>query len=297
MSLREAILPGLEVLTSDGLLLGTVARVEGEAIAVTAAGAGARSRLIPIALVARVDRHVHLKADRAGLDAAAAAAAAGAGLGAAASPASAEEPLEGPLPPVRNPAVGNARPRGNYYLPWVLGGLLLLLLLFGLLRGCDTDTDERVDRRPVAAQPGDENRSKGGRYETGTIAHELDRFLASGEPAPRTLRFERLNFDTGSAAVRAEDVPDLDQIAQVLNAHPRARIAIIGYTDALGSGRANARLGGERARAIVDGLVTRGISAERLEGRSGGEDQPVGSNRRPEGRAENRRTELIVLSR
>lgn len=303
MSFREAILPGLEVLTSDGVLLGTVARVEGEVIALAATPAAAGSpRLVSLGLVSRVDRHVHLKVDKAGFDAApqasgsaGAAAAAGAGLGAAASPAA--EPLEGPLPPVRNPAVGNARPRGNYYLPWVLGGLLLLFLLFALLRGCDTDDDRRDDRGVTAPRPVEKGRPADGRYGSGTIAYELDRFLASNEPAPRTLTFERLNFDTGSAALRQENVPDLDGIAQVLNAHPGTRIAIIGYTDALGSGRANARLGRQRAEAIVDGLVTRGISADRLDARSGGEDQPVGSNRRAEGRAENRRTELIVLSR
>jgi outer membrane protein OmpA-like peptidoglycan-associated protein len=288
MGLRDSILPGLEVLTSDGVLLGRVEKLHGETIALTATGAAPGApRQVPLALVARVDRHVHLNVDRAGIDKHPAA---------AASPAAAEAPIEGPLPPVRNPAVGNARPRGNYYLPYVLGGLLLLLLLFGLLRGCDSDEDDREDRRPLVTQ-GAEGKSAGGRYESGTIAYELDRFLASGEPAPRTLSFERLNFDTGSAAVRQQDVADLDQIAQVLNANPGARIAIIGYTDALGSGRANARLGRQRAEAIVEGLVTRGIAADRLEGRSGGEDQPVGSNRRAEGRAENRRTELIVLSR
>jgi hypothetical protein len=198
MSLRESILPGLEVLTSDGVLLGTVAKLEGDTIGLAATGAAPGTpRQVPLALVARVDRHVHLNVDRAGVDKHPAA---------AASPAAADAPIEGPLPPVRNPAVGNARPRGNYYLPYVLGGLLLLLLLFGLLRGCDSDEDDREDRRPVVTQgPGRE--APRGRYETGTIAYELDRFLASGDPAPRTLSFERLNFDTGSAAVRQQDVP------------------------------------------------------------------------------------------
>jgi outer membrane protein OmpA-like peptidoglycan-associated protein len=87
--------------------------------------------------------------------------------------------------------------------------------------------------------------------------------------------------------VRPEDVADLDHIAQVLNAYPRTRIAIIGYADARGSRRANARLGGQRADAIVGALVARGISAERLEGRSGGEAQPVGSNRSAKVRRKN----------
>jgi outer membrane protein OmpA-like peptidoglycan-associated protein len=189
-------------------------------------------------------------------------------------------------------------PRGNYYLPWVLGGLLLLLALFALLRGCDTD-DRQVRSAPVETRSTETTRSDAapGRLTEGTVAYELDRFLASDAPPPRTLTFDKLNFETGSSALRPEDVTDLDQLAQVLNTHPRARIAVIGYADARGSRRANARLGEERARAIVDGLTTRGIAADRLEGRSGGEAEPVANNRSAEGQAENRRTELIVLSR
>ena len=310
MSLRDTIKPQMEVLTSDGVVVGKVGSIVGDRIALAQTGPqGDAPSSIPIHLVSRVDRHVHLTATRAALPTAIAGAGAGAAAASAAGAATATrpasttgapaaEPLEGPLPPVRNPAVGNARPRGNYYLPYVLGGLLLLLLLFALLRGCDTD-GERADGRPVV--PGSTESSRGGagagRYASGTIAYELDRFLASGELAPRTLTFEKLNFDTGSSAVRPEDVADLDQIAQVLNTHPRARIAVIGYADARGSRRANTRLGEERARAIVDGLTTRGIASDRLEGRSGGEAQPVGNNRSQEGQAENRRTELIVLSR
>ena len=299
MSFRDGIVPQMEVLTSDGTVLGKVGSIEGDAIALTQAGSPvpAHSR-IPLSLVGRVDRHVHLTATRAGLAAALAGAGAvplGAVPAAGAPPA---EPIEGPLPPVRNPAVGNARPRGNYYLPWVLGALLLLVLLFVTLRGCDTEEGKGRAPGPVtgAVDPG-RGQSESGRYAAGTIAFELDRFLAGGDPAPRTLVFDKLNFDTGSAVVRPEDVADLDHIAQVLNAYPRTRIAIIGYADARGSRRANARLGGQRADAIVGALVARGISAERLEGRSGGEAQPVGSNRSAEGQAENRRTELIVLTR
>jgi outer membrane protein OmpA-like peptidoglycan-associated protein len=297
MSYREAIKPQMEVLTSDGVVVGKVESVTGDALSLAqTAPASSVHRSIPLSLVGNVDRHVRLTATNAGL--AAAIAAAGTAAASKGAHGSGAAPLEGPLPPVRNPAVGNARPRGNYYLPYVLGALLLLLLLFALLRGCDTD-GERADTRPVIPVSTEERREEAatGRYASGTIAYELDRFLASDEPAPRTLTFEKLNFDTGSAALRPEDVIDLDQIAQVMNTHPRSRIAIIGYTDARGGRRANARLGEQRAEAIVEGLVTRGIAADRLEARSGGERQPVANNRSSEGQAENRRTELIVVSR
>jgi outer membrane protein OmpA-like peptidoglycan-associated protein len=320
---RGAIQPGMEVLGTDGVVVGRVASLEAESLRLSPAADG-RSHLIGLALVSRVDRQVHLGVTGSTIAGGArggtvstilpgAAAATGAGAApssasaaprpaatAAPSAAPADDSHASPLPPVRNPAVENSRPRGNYYLPWFLGGLLLLLLLFALLRSCDTN-DEGVRSTAAGTQAVDRsdaaNRAGPGRYAEGSIAYELDRFLGSGAPPPRTLVFDKLNFETGSAALRAEDVGDLDQIAQVMNAYPQARIAVIGYTDARGGGRANARLGEERARAVVDGLAVRGIERSRMEGRSGGEQEPVADNRRAEGQAENRRTELIVLSR
>jgi len=313
---RAAILPNMEVLGSDGVLIGRVGGIEGEVLRLSGADSpGGMPQSVPLSAIGRVDRHVHLNVPGSGAAGAAAAshtntiptgaAAASLGAGAVTGPASASAGSSSSsgsaaphLPPVRNPAVENARPRSNYYLPWVLGALLLLTLLIVGINSCDRGTDETADAARTE-RVGEETspRTTTRRYAEGTIAHELDRFLASGEPAPRTLIFERLNFDTGSAALRAGDAGDLDQIAQVMNAYPGVRSAIIGYTDARGSGRANARLGRQRAEAVMEGLTLRGIAADRLEARSGGEQAPRAENDDEQGRFENRRTELIVLSR
>ncbi len=294
---RSQIRPGMEVIASDGGQVGTVDQVEGEAIRLTR-GPDGNQRSVPLSAVDRVDAHVHLNVGRdrlAGLTAAAAGASTIAG--ATATPASGDE-LPGPLPPVANPIVEGAKPRGNYYLPWILGALLLLVLLFVLLKALDEGIEDgRDDRDDDDRAAITETRRGDGTYAPGTIAGDLDRFLRSDERAPRTFTFDRLNFDRGSAAVRQSDVVDMDQLAQVLLAYPTVRIAIIGYTDAEGSGRANAELGEERADSVAEALAARGVSPERLETRSGGEQAPVADNGRSEGRAENRRTELIVLAR
>ncbi len=296
---RSQIRSGMEVIASDGAAAGTVDQVEGEAIRLRA-GADGRHKLVPLTWVDRIDSHVHLNVGRdrlAATGAAAAAAGAGTLAGASVKPAGDDE-LPGPLPPVANPIVEGAKPRGNYYLPWILGGLLLLLLLFVLLKALEErDEDRRDGRDDRDRAPITETRRGDGAYAPGTIAGDLDRFMRSGERAPRTFTFDRLNFDRGSAGIRQADVVDMDQLAQVLLAYPTARIAIIGYTDAEGSGRANAELGENRAEAVADALAARGVSHERLETRSGGEQGAIADNDRPEGRAENRRTELIVLAR
>lgn len=296
---RSQIRSGMEVIASDGSAAGTVDQVEGEAIRLTR-GADGKERLVPLTWVDRIDSHVHLNVGRdklVGLTGAAAAAGASTVAGATATPASGDE-LPGPLPPVANPVVEGAKPRGNYYLPWILGALLLLVLLFVLLKALDEGIEDGRDSRDDDDRARiTETRRGDGTYAPGTIAGDLDRFMRSDERAPRTFTFDRLNFDRGSAAVRQADVVDMDQLAQVLLAYPTARIAIVGYTDAEGSGRANAALGEERADSVAEALAARGVSPERLETRSGGEQAPVADNDRAEGRAENRRTELIVLAR
>ncbi|WP_166037066.1 OmpA family protein [Sphingosinicella sp. YJ22] len=296
---RSQIRSGMEVIAADGAPVGTVDQVDGEAIRLTR-GADGNSGLVPLNQVDRVDAHVHLNVARDKLASLTGAAGAAAGAttiaGATATPASGDE-LPGPLPPVANPVVEGARPRGNYYLPWILGALLLLFLLFLLLSALDEGIDNGRDGDDDDRSRITETRRGDGSYAAGTIAGDLDRFLRSDERAPRTFTFDRLNFDRGSAAVRSTDVVDMDQLAQVLLAYPTARIAIIGYTDAEGSGRANAELGEDRADAVAEALAARGVSPERLETRSGGERVPLADNDRAEGRAENRRTELIVLDR
>ena len=296
---RSQIRSGMEVIASDGGSVGTVDQVEGEAIRLTR-GPDGNQRSVPLSAVERVDAHVHLNVARdklAGLTGAAAAAAGATTIaGATATPASGDE-LPGPLPPVTNPTVEGAKPRGNYYLPWILGALLLLFLLFLLLSALDEGIEDGREHRDDDRDRITETRRGDGAYAPGTIAGDLDRFLRSDERAPRTFTFDRLNFDRGSAAVRQADVVDMDQLAQVLLAYPTVRIAIIGYTDAEGSGRANAELGEDRADSVAEALAARGVSPERLETRSGGEQAPVADNDRSEGRAENRRTELIVLAR
>jgi outer membrane protein OmpA-like peptidoglycan-associated protein len=210
------------------------------------------------------------------------------------SKAADEQGSDGPLPPVRNPAVPAAKPRGNYYLPWLLLALVGLIILFLLFRGLSEDAEDGLERRATSEATA---RAGGQDYVPGTIAGDLSRYLSSSEPAPRTFTFDRLNFDSDSASIRQTDIADLDQLAQVLTAHPATRIAVIGYTDAEGSGRRNARLGAERAESVAEALAARNVARDRIETRSGGEQAPIADNDRREGRAENRRTELIVLSR
>lgn len=104
-----------------------------------------------------------------------------------------------------------------------------------------------------------------------------------------------VNFDTNKAELRDADRPTLEQVVQLLKASPGLRISVDGHTDNVGQPPANKLLSQQRAQAIVDQLVAAGIASERLLAKGYGMEVPVGDNRSEEGRAKNRRVELVKL--
>jgi outer membrane protein OmpA-like peptidoglycan-associated protein len=278
----------MDVIASDGDRIGRVDAIEGERIKLTRDSlTDGDHHFIDLADVARVDDQVHLSKTRAALGLAAAAATTAAGAKAATPNI--------PLPPIRNPAVDGAAPRRNYMLPWVLAGLALLALILALTQ-CDDDKDRArgVDTAaPAIVTP----RVAGAPLRPGTLAYDIDRFMGSKDGLPRTFTFDAVNFDSGTANLRAADSSDLDDIARVLAAYPESRAAIVGYADALGDSRFNRDLGANRAQAVIAALASRGVAPKRLEARSGGETDPAATNATPGGRFENRRTELVILER
>ena len=102
-----------------------------------------------------------------------------------------------------------------------------------------------------------------------------------------------IHFETGQAAIQQESQSLLDDIAAVMKQFPDWRLEIVGHTDAAGDPAQNETLSRARADAVKAALVQRGIEAGRLAAQGVGEAQPVASNDTPDGRALNRRVELV----
>jgi outer membrane protein OmpA-like peptidoglycan-associated protein len=103
-----------------------------------------------------------------------------------------------------------------------------------------------------------------------------------------------ITFDFDKADIRAESKPQLDQIAQLLSDHTELKLAITGHTDNQGNADYNQKLSQRRADAIVAALAGGyNISADRLSAQGMGASAPVASNDNDEGRAKNRRVELV----
>lgn len=101
-------------------------------------------------------------------------------------------------------------------------------------------------------------------------------------------------FDVDKAVVKPESGPALQEIAALLQKNPKLNIHLVGHTDATGLFDRNLKLSEARAGAVVNALVTQhGIAAARLKASGVGPLSPVASNRTEEGRARNRRVELV----
>ncbi len=104
-------------------------------------------------------------------------------------------------------------------------------------------------------------------------------------------------FDFNKATLRSESIAELERVARLMNDTPSLKIEISGHTDNIGSASYNQKLSRERAKAVVDYLLSQDISAGRLVYEGYGMDQPIADNKTAGGRQQNRRTEFKVLEK
>lgn len=102
-----------------------------------------------------------------------------------------------------------------------------------------------------------------------------------------------VHFDTAKATIRAESQPIIDEITKLLKAHPALKVGVEGHTDATGTPAGNRKLSDERARSVVAAVARAGVPAARMIPAGWGQDRPVADNRTEEGRAKNRRVEIV----
>lgn len=103
-----------------------------------------------------------------------------------------------------------------------------------------------------------------------------------------------VNFAFDRAELTAESTAILDQAVDVLNRYPALKVEVAGHTDSVGTDAYNQGLSERRAKTVYQFLTSKGIAADRLSGPNGyGEGKPIDTNDTSEGRARNRRTELV----
>ncbi len=102
-----------------------------------------------------------------------------------------------------------------------------------------------------------------------------------------------INFDTNKATIKPESKPIIDQIVKLLKDNPALKVSIEGHTDSTGTPARNKVLSQERAQSVVNALTASGIDKKRLSATGWGQEKPIADNRSEEGKAKNRRVEIV----
>lgn len=103
-------------------------------------------------------------------------------------------------------------------------------------------------------------------------------------------------FDTGKSVIKPESETALNTVVEYLTANPAVKIVVVGHTDNTGGYDANTLLSKSRATSVKNWLITKGkIAATRLKAEGAGQFCPVATNKTEEGKAKNRRVEIVLL--
>lgn len=112
---------------------------------------------------------------------------------------------------------------------------------------------------------------------------------------PKAVVLKDLHFASGKSDIQAKSYAVLDQLAEYLIRKKTLKIRVEGHTDSDGPDASNKTLSEKRAKAVKAYLENKGVPAELIESIGFGEENPIADNATPEGKAQNRRTEIHLV--
>ena len=124
----------------------------------------------------------------------------------------------------------------------------------------------------------------------------IQKAIDATDAKEKVLRLNYVYFETGAAKLTELSRYELDNLVESLNKYPNMTIEVSGHTDNTGDAAQNMTLSSERAKAVKDYLVGKGIAAGRLQAVGYGQNQPADTNDTEVGREKNRRTEFKILT-
>ncbi|MDB5222100.1 MAG: OmpA family protein [Chitinophagaceae bacterium] len=104
-----------------------------------------------------------------------------------------------------------------------------------------------------------------------------------------------INFETGKSDIKSESQNTVNQVADMLLFNKEMKVSIEGHTDNVGTPASNKTLSENRAKAVMNALILRGVDKSRLSAKGWGQEKPITDNKTDEGKAKNRRVEIVKL--
>ncbi len=132
-------------------------------------------------------------------------------------------------------------------------------------------------------------------FAVGSAGSQMMDFIKGGAKGDGRFRFKNLNFASGSSVIDGASGLEVDNIAAIMKAYGDVKVKIEGYTDSRGNADSNLTLSQARADAVRDRLLATGIDAARMSTEGFGAANPIADNETAEGRAENRRIEVVLV--
>ena len=134
----------------------------------------------------------------------------------------------------------------------------------------------------------------GVKFAAGSAGEQMMGFIDGGFKGDGRFRFNNLTFAIGSANIDGATAAEVDNMAAILKAYPGVTITVEGHTDNTGDATENVQLSTARANAVKARLMGKGIAANRVMTKGYGSANPTADNGTEEGRAQNRRIEMVI---
>jgi OmpA-OmpF porin, OOP family len=133
----------------------------------------------------------------------------------------------------------------------------------------------------------------------GMFTYNVANFMMKGPASdlPKQFVFDHLNFDSASTQLTPDSNQTVTDLTAIMKCFPNMAIQLEGHTDSTGDPAANKKLSVDRAEAVKALMVSGGVAGDRISTAGWGEEKPIAPNDTEEGKAKNRRTELIVTGK
>jgi hypothetical protein len=198
-----------------------------------------------------------------------------------------------PAPSVRPMAIQEPQRKGFPVWGWLLPLLLLALALFAW-RSFSRPHIERPRMATISLPCGTTLSAQEGMF-----TYNLANFMMRGSESdvPKRFTFDHLNFDSSTTNLTPDSRQTVDDVAAIMKCYPNSAVQLEGHTDSTGDPEANKRLSVARAETVKSEIVSAGVDPNRISTAGWGEEKPIASNDTDDGKAKNRRTELVVTKK